>query len=325
MNKDVYRMLKEAGVAKLYMIMLILRSPFDIINSVITANMIQSFIRIAERGTEEILWKNVLIYLVLTVLLFGYNMTVWSTIAVKSGVLLQKNLRRMVFSRIMALKPEELEGAFGADWITRLNNDIDKACGYLNSPINYMHMMIALVNLCISSVIMLFLNMELYVIGIVWVAAAFLLNVLLVSRKISEYKAKSQKGLVEYTELIDTAVKNGEVLSVFDGGAFMREKISGASMNILKENMRAHNRISLCNMNYAFSGMLGYLAMLVRGNDFSGAAMEDFAALCKMTQYRANAVMSVNMIYNSINNMKGSMVGVQRVNEVISGDRFGEC
>lgn len=317
MNRNVYRMLKEAGVAKLYIIMLILRSPFDILNSVMTANMIQSFIRIAESGREETLLKNVLLYLVLTVLLFGYNMTIWSTIAVKAGVLLQKNLRRKVFSRIMLLNPEELEGTFGADWFTRLNNDIDKACSYLNSPINYMHMVIALVNLCISSVIMLFMNMELYVIGMVWGIAAFMVNVFIISGKVSEYKAKSQKSLVEYTELIDISVKSSEVLSVFDGGAFMREKIRTSSLNILKNNMRAHNRVSLCNMNYTFAGMFGYLAMLSRGNDFCGKEAEDFAALCKMTQYRANAAMSINVIYNSINNMKAGLPGVQRVNEVI--------
>lgn len=317
MNKDVYRMLKEAGVAKLYLIMLVLRSPFDILNSVLLANMIQSFLRLAELGTDVGLWKNVWFYMILTVLLFGYNMTIWSTIAVKSGVLLQKNLRRKVFSKIMELEPQDLCGTLGADWVTRLNNDIDKACSYLNSPINFMHMVIAIVNLCISSVILMFMNTELYVIGIVWVLAAFVLNAFWISGKIPMYKANSQKSLVEYTELIDLSAKNREVLAIFEGEAILREKICEKSERIRKENMKAHNRISLCNMNYSFAGMLGYLAMLVCGNEYRGKENEDFATLSKMTQYRAGAVISVNVIYNSINNMKAGKIGVKRVNEVL--------
>ena len=40
MNKKVRLMLKEAGVLKRFRIMLLLRSPFDILNSVLTANLI---------------------------------------------------------------------------------------------------------------------------------------------------------------------------------------------------------------------------------------------------------------------------------------------
>ena len=53
MNKDVYRMLKTSGVWKTFLIMLILRSPFDILNSVLTANMMQSFIRMIENKVQQ--------------------------------------------------------------------------------------------------------------------------------------------------------------------------------------------------------------------------------------------------------------------------------
>lgn len=310
-------MLRETGVSKRFIIMTILRSPFDILNAILTANLMQSFIRIIEQEQKDMLWKNVLIFLVFSILLFGYNMSIWSTIAVKTTVLLQKNLRKKVFDRIMELSPEELQGAFGADWFTRLNNDIDKACGYLMSPLNYMHMVIALVNLCISSVILVIMNVKLYIIGMCWVFAAFILNILVISKKIPTFKANAQKRLVEYTDLVDTASKNSEAICIFEGEAFIRKKIEEKSYRILKENMKVHNRASLCNMTYAFSGMLGYLMMLLGGNDIIGAEIPDFATLCKLTQYRANSVMSVNVVYNSINNMKGSLVGVDRVNEVL--------
>lgn len=317
MNKEAYKMLKEAGVLKRFIVMMVLRSPFDICNSVLSANLMSSYIRIIERDDRDKLLLNTALFLVLTVLLFGYNMTVWSVISAKTTVILQTELRKKVFAKIMELPSEELQGAFGADWFTRLNNDIDKACGYLTMPLNYMHMIIAVVNVVISSIIMICMNLELFAIGFVLVITAFVINVFFISGRITEYKTKAQRSLVEYTDWIDVTVKDREILSVFEGEDFVRAQIEEKSLEILKENMKAHNRVSLCNMTYAFSGMLGYLMILVRGNDIMGDGISDFGELCKMTQYRSNSVASFSCIYNSINNMKGSIVGVERVNEVI--------
>lgn len=317
MNKKVRLMLKEAGVLKRFRIMLLLRSPFDILNSVLTANLMSVFIRMIENKDMDKLIETTLLFLAFTAMLFTYNMIIWSTVATKTTVLLQTSLRKKVFAQITQLPPEELRGSFGADWFTRLNNDIDKACGYLTSPLNFMHMIIALVNIVISSAIMICMNIELYVIGISFVFSAFMINVFFISGKITEYSTNARQNLVEYTDWIDVTIRDSEMLAIFEGENFVREQTEKKSRQILKENMKVHNRVSLCNMIYALSGMLGYLMILVRGNDIMGEEMSDFADLCKMTQYRANSVMSVNCVYSCINNMKGSLVGVERVNEVI--------
>lgn len=318
MNKDAYRMLKEVGLQRRFIIMTILRLPFDTLNAILTSNIMQSFTKMIELDDRGSLWKNFLIFMALSTLLFGFNSLVWSTYAVKTGVLMQSRLRERIFEKIMNLPAEELEGSFGAEWFTRLNNDVDKACNYLTGAINYMHMVIALLNVAVSSVIMLFLNVDLYIIGIMCLLPFFALNILVISRKISIYKRKSQQSLVEYTAWIDAAVKNEEMLAVFDGGEFVRGKIAEKSKEILQENMKVQTRVSLCTLSSTVSGLLGYLAMLCRGNELIGAEMIDFATLFKMTQYRANLVMSVNCIYDCTNNMKGNKVGIERVNEVLT-------
>ena len=323
MNKEVIKMLKVCGVWKMFLIMLILRSPFDILNSVIKANLIQCFIRMIEQNQRENLLFNVILFFVLSVLLFGYNMTVWSTIAVKATVLLQTKLRKSIFEKILKLRPEEMSDESKADWFTVLNNDVDNACGYLTSPLNYMHMVIALVNLLISSVIMIILNIELYVIGICCLLPFFFLNVLVISRKISLYKERAKKSLIKYIDWIEVSIKEKSVLSVYDAKDFVYEKIEKESLNILKENMKAHNRMSICNVLYAFSGMLGYLMLLFKGNDIIDEDKTDLAGLTKITQYRGGIVLSVNCIYSSVNNMKGSIVGVRRINEIIGGENNG--
>lgn len=316
MNKEAYRLLKLIGLDRRFIIMVLLRSPFDTLSAILTANIMQSFVELIENG-EDSLWQTVLLFLGLSVLLFAYNMTIWSVIAVKISVSMQKNLRRSVFERIVSLPAERLEGAFGSDWFTRLNSDVDRACNYLNGAVNYIHMVVAAVNVIISSVIMLFINVELYIIGIICLLPFFFLNVLVISRKIVVHKRNAQYNLTEYTNWIDAVCKNRDMLAVFDGEGFIRTKIEEKSRAIMQNNMKAHNRASLSTMMYTFSGMLGYLMTLIRGNDIIGEEMIDFAVLYKMTQYRANMVMSVNLVYNCINNMKGNYVGIERIKEVI--------
>ncbi|MCR4930133.1 MAG: hypothetical protein K5988_09085 [Lachnospiraceae bacterium] len=323
MNKEVIKMLKVCGVWKMFLIMLILRSPFDILNSVIKANLMQCFIHMIRQNQKENLWFNVVLFFALSALLFGYNMSIWSTIAVKTTVLLQTKLRKKIYEKILDLSPMEMSEESKGDWFTALNNDVDNACAYLTSPLNYMHMVIALVNLVLSSIIMIFLNVELYVIGICCLLPFFFLNVMVISRKITFFKERAKKSLVKYTDWIEVSLKEKSLLSVYDAKEFVYEKIEKQSLNILKENMKAHNRMCICNALYAFSGMLGYLLLLFRGSDIIEEDKTDLAGLTKMTQYRSETVRSVNCIYSSVNNMNASIVGVRRINEIIGGENNG--
>ena len=182
-------------------------------------------------------------------------------------------------------------------------------------------MVIASVNLVISSVIMMFLSVELYIIGICCLVPFFMLNVFVISSKINVFKKEAQKSLVGYTDWIDAALKEKEMLAVYDAKDFAGKRIAQKSTGILKQNMKAHNRGAICNMFYAFSGMLGYLLLLYRGNGIIEKKLDDFADLCKVTQYRGRLVLSFNCVLNSIINMRGSLVGVERVNEVLLGGK----
>ena len=68
MNKEAVKMLKEVGVWKRFIVMMILRSPFDILNSVLTSNLMCSFIRIIENDEKEKLAGNAFLYLLFTML-----------------------------------------------------------------------------------------------------------------------------------------------------------------------------------------------------------------------------------------------------------------
>ena len=54
MNKKVWKILKDIGMLKSFILILLLRLPFDFLNGVISANMLESFIRLAEKDKAKI-------------------------------------------------------------------------------------------------------------------------------------------------------------------------------------------------------------------------------------------------------------------------------
>ena len=83
MNKKAIRILKETGMMRDFIFMMILRAPFDFLNAVLASNMLESFIRLVERKEEGELFPKFWIFLLFTILLFGYNMFVWAVVSMK--------------------------------------------------------------------------------------------------------------------------------------------------------------------------------------------------------------------------------------------------
>ncbi len=318
MTKDAYKMLKQLNLHKTFIIMLILRSPFDTLMAVLSANLLNSFLRNIEFTDRAGIIGSFFLFLLFSFLLFAFNMTVWMTLGVKSGVLLQTRLRKKVFDTMLSLSPEKLEAYGTGDWITRLNNDIDMACNYFSMPVSYMHTMIAVVNVVISSVIMLTINIPLYVVAMVCMLPFFLLNTLIITVKIPKFRKSARQAFVRYTEFISPVIASRDVTEIFDGKDFMIKKAEALSNNICRENMKIQRRIAASRLVMTFSGALGYLLLLAAGSTMIGDSLPDFAKLTKVTQYRANMMKSTNCIGDGISNMRNYRIGIERVNEVIS-------
>ena len=102
MNKSVFKILKDLGLLKVFIPILFLRLPFDFLNAVLSANMLESFLRIAEKGESDNLLKTFLTFLFFTVLLFGYNVSIWATVSIKADMLLQKKLREKLLNNMLS-------------------------------------------------------------------------------------------------------------------------------------------------------------------------------------------------------------------------------
>lgn len=317
MNVKVRKILKETGMTKDFILMMILRAPFDFLNAVLASNMLETFIRLTERKEEGELLPTFVMFLMFTVILFGYNMFVWAVVSMKINIRFIKELRMRVYRSLLSRTGQEMEELSAGDWISRLNSDIDKTDLYLMGPLNYMHLLIATVNLTLSAAVLFMLNRTMLAASLIVTLPFFYLSSVVAIRKVPVFKKNSREHYAKYTNWMEPAVNASDSIKIFDGEALVLAKAEEESLKIMKNNMKAHKRTALASGINTFSGMTGYLLLLFLGNSMMGNELEDFARMMKITQYRGEMMKSVMMTNNCIGRMKGNLPAAERVEEVL--------
>lgn len=318
MNRKVIRILKELGLWKTFVIVMILRSPFDFLNSMLNANMLESFIRLTDQRDGDNLSQTFWVFLMFTLLLFAYNASVWATVAVKTDMMLHRRLRMKLLESMLSRTQQEMEEYSEGDWITRINSDVDKVADYLTAPINFMHSMIAVVNLVFSSMILIMLNPTLFGVSVFLMIPFFILSGIVIVRNIPKFRKNAQESFARYTNWTAPIVEAGDAINVFDGQDIVLDKVREESERIMRENVKAHRRTALSSAVTATSGMTGYILLLLIGNSMIGTKIKDFAELMKITQYRGHMMMGVMCVNSGINNMKTNLTGAVRVDEILN-------
>ena len=317
MNKKVIRILKETGMMKNFIIMMILRAPFDFLNAVLASNMLESFIRLVEKKNEGELLPAFGTFLFFTVLLFGYNMFVWAVVSMKINIRFIVKLRMRVYKSLLSRTQQEMEKMSAGDWISRLNSDIDKTDLYLVGPLNFMHKMIALVNIGLSAVVLFILNRTMLFAALIITLPFFFLSSVVIIKKIPVFKKRSREHYARFTNWMEPIVNSSEAIRIFEGEDLVIKKAEEESLEIMKNNMRAHKRTALAAGVNTFSGISGYLLLLFLGNSMMGSEIEDIARMFKITQYRGEMMKSVMMVNSCIGRMKTNLPGAERVEEVL--------
>ena len=317
MNRKVRKILKETGMTKDFILVMILRAPFDFINALLSANMLETFIRLAERKEEGELLPTFGMFLLFTVIMFGYNMFVWAVVTMKINIRFIKKLRMRVYKSLLSRTGQEMEELSAGDWISRLNSDIDKTDLYLVGPLNFMHLLIAAVNMTLSAAVLFILNRTMLAASLIMTLPFFFLSSVVAIRKVPVFKKNSREHYAKYTNWMEPVVNASESIRIFDGEELVMAKAEEESLKIMKNNMKAHKRTALATGINTFSGMTGYLLLLFLGNSMIGSELDDFARMMKITQYRGEMMKSVMMINNCVGRMKGNLPAAERVEEVL--------
>lgn len=317
MDGRVIRLLKRLGLWKSFIVIMLLRAPFDFLNAVLGANMLESFIRLIENGEEDRLLSNFWMFLLFTVLLFGYNVTVWSTISVSFEMRFQRVTRMKMLEVMLQSTQQDMERYSAGDWISRLCTDIDKLMDYMMAPVNFMHGLIATVNLVFSSIVLLVINGKLLAAALIVMVPFFIISSVILIRKIPYFRLKSRESYARYTNWMEPIITAGDAINVFEGQELVLQKVRETSEKIMRDNMKAHKRSAWSSFFQIFSGNLGYLLLLIMGNGMMGKEIGDFARLTKITQYRGEMMRSVMIVNTCLNRMRTNLAGAVRVDEIL--------
>ena len=256
----------------------------------LNANMLESFIRLTDQRDGDNLSRTFWIFLMFTLLLFAYNASVWATVAVKTDMMLHRRLRMKLLESMLSRTQQEMEEYSEGDWITRINNDVDKVAE----------------------------NPTLFGVSIFLMIPFFILSSIVIVRNIPKFRKNAQESFARYTNWTAPIVEAGDAITVFDGQDIVLDKMREESERIMRENVKAHRRTALSSAVTATSGMTGYILLLLIGNSMIGTKIKDFAELMKITQYRGHMMMGVMCVNSGINNMKTNLTGVVRVDEILN-------
>ena len=317
MNKKVIRIIKETGMQKDFILMMILRAPFDFLNAVLASNMLHSFIRLVEKREDGELLTTFGTFLLCTVLLFGYNMFVWAVISMKINIRFIKKLRMRVYKSLLSRTQQEMEKLSAGDWISRLNSDIDKTDLYILGPLNFMHLLISAVNLSLSSLVLFIINRNMLFATLIIMLPFFFVSSVVIIKKVPLLKKRSREHYARFTNWMEPVVNSAEVIRIFEGEELVKARAEEESLAILKNNMKAHRRTALAMGVNAFSGMLGYILLLFLGNSMMGSEIDGISDMMKITQYRGEMMKSVMMANNCVGRMKTNLPGAERVEEIL--------
>ena len=324
---DFCRLIKRMGIQRKYVILLLLRSPFDALRTWMLASLMKSVFFCLEAGTRvagqgvnhngfDSLPEICVIYGLISALLFVYNGIIWSVYAAfsaRSEAWMQKKL----LEKILALPLKQVDGRFSGEWITKLNGDIQAAFMMMNGPMNIPHLAVAAINTLLASFLM-FRN-SLLILCVTWlfVLMQLFLNYKVVLKPIPSLKEASLKAMSESTSAIRPLITEADTILLYDAGELIMKSCEENSRKLLKINMKMHVRSALNDVSMRLLGIGGYLVVMLIGYGFIYKGTMAFSDVVYCFQVRGSIIAGMFMLVTCLNNLKANSVCVKRINNTL--------
>ncbi|MDE7417876.1 MAG: hypothetical protein K2N44_16500 [Lachnospiraceae bacterium] len=296
-----------------YIVLLLLRSPFDAFRTWLSANLMKSIFRCLETDNSSALLELCVLYGLLCAMLFVYNGMIWAKYAAFSAKV-EIGLQKKMFEKILSLPLKRIEHRFSGEWITRLNSDIQAAFTMMNGPMNIPHLIVAIINTMLSCFLMLKSN--LLFLGITWMFAIpqLVINDKLL-KSIPKLKEDSQNAMAENTSAIKPLLIDADTILLYDAQELMMINCAESSRRLMKINMKMHVRKAISDVSMRLFGIGGYLMILFieYGFIFNGTMAFSDAVYC--FQVRGSILSGMFMLITCLNNLKANSVCIKRLND----------
>lgn len=313
---DFGKLIREMGVWRKYLFLLVLRAPFDAIRAWMLASLMRSVFRCLEADNTDTLLEICIVYGLLCMMLFIYNGVVWSNYAAFAART-EVQLQQKIFHKILGLPLKRVDSRFSGEWITRLNSDIQAAFTMMNGPLNIPHLTVAVINTMLSS--FLLFKSSLLFLAVTW---AFILLQLFVNYKtvletVPKLKEESQNAMAENTSAIKPLITEADTILLYDAEEMMMKKCEENSRELMKTNMKIHIRSALSDAGMRLFGIGGYLVILLMGYGFISDGTMAFSDVVYCFQVRGSVMAGVLMLVTCFNNLKANSVCVKRVYDIL--------
>ena len=309
-------LIKRLGVLRKYLILLILRSPFDAFRTWMLANLMKTTFHCLETGDADRLAAVCMIYGLGCALLFFYNGTVWSIYAAFSAKL-EAGLQKVMLQKMMDMPLKQVESHFSGEWITRLNSDIQEVCIMMNGALNIPHAAVAVINTALSSFLIFRSSFLFFVVTWLLLLPQLFINNRIVLKHMPDLKEKSQNAMAQSTSAIKPLITEADTILLYDAGDMMMKKCEERSLKLMKVNQNMHRRNALSGAVLWLFGCGGYFVVLMIGYYFILGGSMSFSEVVYCLQVRLGVLPGMFMLITSINNIKARLVCVRRINSVL--------
>jgi ABC-type bacteriocin/lantibiotic exporter with double-glycine peptidase domain len=315
--RDFIAMFRVTGGFRRFIILLLLRCPFEALRTCVIAAFLRFAFRSVTGENVNELYMTCAIFALGCMFLFLYNGTVWraySTFATKWA----GRLRRILFRHISGLSLQQIEAKSSGEWITRLNSDAQAATAIQNQSLHLPHAAVSVINTCLSSILLIMVNPSFFGVTVLFVVPNMLISQFIIARPMTSLALDVQEATAENTTDLNTIVTCADTAAIYDAQVFLLKRFEESSLKLRKASMKMRRQAALGSGMLPLVGMGGYLVMLLIGGKMIAAGKIDFGTLTAAFQYRGGILVGSMMFVNSLINIKATMAGVKRINDTMN-------
>ena len=314
MINEYRKLLKTTGSGRLFLFLLVLRSPFSIVSTMINAIFLQHAFNAIEGIDISRLTYVCLIFGAASLCLFLYNGIIWSIYA-PFATRMEGKLRMKLYQKISLFSCERIEGAAYGDWITRLNTDVEMP---FSRAVHLPHAACAIVNIIISAGILWWINPAVLGWVLIFVVPHIIFSQFFIAKAMPGLNKKSLEATAVNTGEMAAFITCADVAVLYDSQDYLMNRFEQSSLDVLRANMKIRARGALSAGALPLFGLGGYLILLIVSSSWIAGGYLSFGDLAAAFQYRGGVLVGSMMLINCMISIQGSMAGIRRINQTMS-------
>lgn len=314
--RSLWDILGVVGQRRKYLVLLILRMPFDFILNLSRVFFLRDAFCAIEGGSQAELYRACVSYALASVLLFTYNSIIWRLFAVMY-IQIAGKIRIAATDSIMNLTLSQVEKGTSGDLMARLNLDADMTVQILGGALNIPHFTIAVFNVVCTSIILLGLNVRIFMIVMSFVLPHLLLSRFMVARPMTRLQSQAQTAKGKMNTILSAMITMSDTAALYDASPMLLRNYKRESREVMRLKVLMTLRNAFGNGIMPLFSFLGYLVLLLYVSGAITTGGLQFGEFTVVSQLRSGILMGLFMGIRSYIQIRMNMAGLQRMKELL--------